>query len=112
MAFANSSVAQSQGNIVISKTNNEKIISELSVGNSKLKYRLIKNTRSIDGQVNDVYGIEVESSLFDNLEIARVEDVTTKLEFAQELLETIADNAVLPTSLKEIIEDFIVEKYS
>lgn len=112
MTFVNSSTAQQKNNIVVTKTNGEKIIKELSVGNSKLVYRLIKNTKSIDGQVNDVYGIEVESSLFDNLEIARVEDVTTKLDFAQELLEIIADNAVLPTSLKDIIEDFIVKKYS
>ena len=112
MTYADSSALQSQNNIVITKTNSEETINQLSIGNSKLVYRLIKNTKSIDGQVNDVYGIEVESSLFSDKEIARVEDVTTKIDLAKELFEIIVDNAVLPSSLKDIVEDFIVKKYS
>lgn len=111
MTFADNCAVQSQKNIVITKTNCEEIVNELSVGNSKLVYRLIKNTKSIDGEVNDVYGIEVECSLFGSREISRVEDVTTKLDLATELFEVIADNAVLPSSLKDIIEDFIVKNY-
>lgn len=112
MTFTDSSALQSQNNIVIVKTNCEEIINQLTIGNSKLVYTLFKNTKSIDGQVNDVYGIAVECSLFDNKEISRVEDITTDVDLATEIFEIIADNAVLPISLKDIVEDFIVKKYS
>lgn len=112
MTYADSSAVKSQNNIVITKTDNEEIIDKIAVGNSKLVYTLIKNTITIDGQINDVYGIEAECSLFGNKESARVQDVTTNLDLAKEIFDIIADNAVLPVSLKDIIEDFIVKKYS
>lgn len=92
-------------------SHNEVILTE-SLGNGKIIYRLIYSVSELEGEPHECFGIEVECLLFGEMELVRIQDVTSILEDAKELFYLLCDNLVTPVSLTEIIDDFLVEKYS
>lgn len=85
---------------------------ERKIGNDRLSYKLISSVEVFESRPVKVYGIEVECTLFGDVQKSRVTDITSDYEFALQLLDIMADNAVLPATLKDIIQDFVDNKYT
>ena len=81
-----------------------KIISTLTMAQDKLIYRLVETTNET-GERD--YGISVTSMLFGSEDTETVTNISSNLREAEKLLYILADNTVLPSVLKEIIEDYI-----
>lgn len=82
------------------------IIKHYETASGRLCYDLIRN--SINGRV--CYGVRVSTTLFGEEETAVVEDIASDPERAAEFVRVIADNIVLPCTLKDIAEDFAAEQ--
>lgn len=80
-----------------------KIIEKVEAAKNKVTYTLF--SESADSGVT--YGISVRSELFGEPEEASVKDITSEHSFAEKLLFTLADNLVLPSTLDEIVEEYI-----
>jgi hypothetical protein len=80
------------------------IVSTLTAAQGKLTYQIIK---SVHMGVT-VYGIKVINELFNKTEECLVSDVTCDKDAADRLLSLCAENAVLPITLQNVCEDFIV----
>ncbi|MDR0947797.1 MAG: DUF6514 family protein [Ruminococcus sp.] len=80
------------------------IVKTTTAAQGKLSYQLIK---SVHMGVT-VYGIKVINDLFNKTEECLVSDVTCEESAALKLLDLCADNAVLPITLQNVCEDFIV----
>ncbi|MDR0943984.1 MAG: DUF6514 family protein [Ruminococcus sp.] len=70
----------------------------------KIEYKVVKN---IEMGV-DVYGIKIESNLFDRPEEATVSSVTVSPEKINRLFDLCIEHTVLPSTLQDIVEDFII----
>ena len=79
-----------------------KIIKEHKTAAGRLCYELIESTSK--GRV--CFGVRVSTTLFGDEESAYVEDVSHIYERAEKFFDLIADNAVLPCTLKDIAEDY------
>ncbi len=112
MIFADSTAMEEKKNITMERCNSEDVVCEQNVGNSKLIYRLIRTVSTIEGKEYQVYGVKVICNLFGRQETEFIADVTTEYKFALELFNVIVDNAVLPSTLRDIVEDLIVKKYT
>lgn len=77
---------------------------EISIASGRLNYRLT----DYEGH----YGLDVECTLFEKLDRVVINDITTDMALAQKLLYLVAENAVLPANLADIVLDFISEEYS
>jgi hypothetical protein len=56
------------------------------------------------------YGVSVLSTLFGEPEEAAVRDISSDYDYAERFFLLIADNTVLPSTLKEIAEEYIALK--
>jgi hypothetical protein len=70
----------------------------------KITYKIVKN---IEMGV-DVYGITIESNLFDRAEEAIVQSVTVSEEKINRLFDLCIEHTVLPSTLQDVVEDFII----
>ncbi len=98
-------------NITVIHYSSEKPILVSEHANKKLIYSLIESECDIEDQNVITYGIEIECSLFGYDEKSKILNITSNIEMAKELFDLIACNAVTPISLKDIVEDFLEEKY-
>lgn len=81
------------------------IVTRAETAKGKVVYTLFSEP-SADSE-KDTYGITVRSELFGEPEEASVKDITTRREQAEKLLFVLADNLVLPSTLGEIIEEYV-----
>ena len=81
-----------------------RIVKEETVGGNMLTYSLFEN--------GDGFGVSVKSCLFGEEVYKEVNDVTINNEVADALFELLVRNLVLPSTLREVTEDFISEIYS
>ncbi len=99
-------------NISVTSCSPEKVIESQVLANRKLIYKLLETEIIVEDTIVTCYGVEIECTLFGECEKEKFTDITSKYQFAKELFDLLCDNLVAPISLKEIIEDFITEKYS
>ncbi|MCL2055385.1 MAG: DUF6514 family protein [Oscillospiraceae bacterium] len=83
-----------------------RLLKELSTAQGRLTYGL---TESKLGNV-PTFGITVSTTLFGGEETALVEHITADYDFAEKFFYLLADNTVLPSTLKEIAEEYISAK--
>ena len=79
-----------------------KTIRQLKIASGRLCYELIESTSK--GYV--CFGVRVSTTLFGEEESEYVEDISCIYEKADEFFKLIADNNVLPCTLKDIAEDY------
>ena len=77
-------------------------ISTIETAKHKLRYILF-STNS-DGLTH--YGITVSSALFGE-ETATLSEISTDKIFVQRLMNMLADNLVLPSTFKEVVEEYV-----
>lgn len=82
------------------------------VGNSRLSYTLFKRSVLVENHQVCLYGIEINSTLFGDEEIGTIEDVSTDFELMTNLFELLMENLVLPSTMKDIIHDYIADATS
>jgi len=84
------------------------VISKVETARGRVTYTLfsepINNTA--------MYGIDVSSKLFGSPETASVRDITADCAFAEKLLYLLADNLVLPSTLGEVVEEYISASFT
>ncbi len=83
-----------------------KIINEISTASNRINYKLF--TTETDNIIQ--YGMIISTTLFGAEESDCVKDITTDKELAERMLYTFADNTVLPSTMREIIEEYINEE--
>lgn len=101
-----------ENNIVVTNYSSENVMIREVLANQKLVYKLIESDYEMEDTIANCYGIEIECYLFGERETSKVLNITSKIEIAKELFDLLCANLVTPISLKEIVEDFITEKYS
>ena len=99
-------------NIVVTSCNDEKVLLVEVLANQKLVYKLIESEYDNEDSKTLCYGIEIECSLFGSMEIGKCLNITSKFDLAKELFDMLCANLVTPISLKDIVEDFVTQKYS
>ncbi len=82
------------------------IVTKAETAKGKVVYTLFREP-SANSENKDTYGIAVRSELFGEPEEASVKDITTQREPAEKLLFTLADNLVLPSTLGEVVEEYV-----
>ncbi len=58
------------------------------------------------------YGINVCTELFGESETASIRDITSDSAFAKKLLYLLADNLVLPSTLDEVVEEYLAASFT
>ncbi len=58
------------------------------------------------------YGITVRSEIFGDVEESTVKDISSEKDFSQKLLFVLADNLVLPSTLDEVVEEYIAAAFT
>ncbi len=86
-------------------------ILEETIGNGHLSYALIKQSQEYEGDIVDSYGIRIICSLFGAQEEIEMLDITSDYSVARELFELVTVNLVTPVTLKDVVEDYIYDKY-
>lgn len=86
------------------------VIRKQTAAKGRLCYELICKT---DAQSNEVisYGVKLYNALFGSAEQVEILDVTPDLAYAIELFELLVCFLVTPITLKDVIDDFLYEKY-
>ena len=79
------------------------LLKEISLSQGRLTYGLTEMSLS----TIPTYGIEAATTLFGEKEAEQIRHITTDREFAEKLLYTLADNTVLPSTLKEVVEEYV-----
>ena len=77
-------------------------ITTIEIAKGKLRYILF-STNS-DGFTH--YGITVNSTLFGD-ETATLSEISTDEIFVQRLMNMLADNMVLPSTFREVVEEYV-----
>lgn len=85
-----------------------KVITQVETARGKVVYALFSETK--DGTLR--YGIKVRSELFRTADEASVEDITSEFSFAERLLFMLADNLVLPSTVDEVIEEYLAASFT
>lgn len=98
--------------IQVKNCREEQILENVSLANRQMTYRLFQSECEVDEQKTLCFGIEVNCSLFGEVETEKIPDITTKYEVAKELFDILCENLVTPVCVKDIVEDFIIKKYS
>ena len=83
-----------------------KTIRRYVIAGGRLCYELVESMT--EGYA--CFGVRVSTTLFGEAESAYIEDVSHIFEKAEAFFELIADNAVLPCTLKDIAEDYAAEE--
>lgn len=92
----------------IEKGKNMKDLKNINTAKGKLTYTVFSEER--DG--SERYGIAVSSGIFGETETASVHDITTDISFAEGLASLLADNLVLPSTLSEVVEEYLAVKFT
>ena len=58
------------------------------------------------------YGITIRTTLFGEEEIQSVNDISGDIDKMEQFIEVLAENNVLPCTLKDIAEDYIAAEYT
>lgn len=82
------------------------ITREETAAMGKITYKAVK---SFEMGV-DVYGIKIESTLFDRPEEHIVLNVTVSEEKINRLMDLCIEHTVLPSTLQDVVEDFIISE--
>ncbi len=98
--------------IHVTHCNGETELESVSVANGRMRYRLFQCNCEVDEKTVLCFGIEVICTLFGEQESEKISDITTKYEIAKELFDTVSENLVTPLVFKDVVEDFIIQKYS
>lgn len=85
-----------------------KTINTTETARGKLRYTLF----SEEIQGGERYGITIMSKIFGDEESATVRDITSKHSFADRLAFILADNLVLPSTLSEVVEEYIAAEFT
>ena len=80
-----------------------KTMKELSIAQGRITYYLTET--NIDGE--QTYGIKVATTLFGGLETEHIKNITSNYDYTEELFYLLADNTVLPSTLREVVEEYI-----
>lgn len=83
----------------------------LKTQNSKdslTRYNLVRSEILLDNRKVYTYGIEVESLKLEEKQKSEVLDITTNCERAEKLFEKIIRLEITASSLKDIVDDFII----
>lgn len=80
------------------------IVKTATLAGGRLVYQTFKNMQS----GITVYGIKISSTLFSAPEEHIVSDVTVNPDTINILFDLCVENAVLPSTLQDIVEDFII----
>lgn len=82
--------------------------------NLSLEYSLYCDTKEFEGQMTKLYGICVNctNTKTNEEETAKVDDITSKLPIAKELLEQLKNGLVTPVTLLDCIYEFVDNLYS
>ena len=80
-----------------------KTINTIETANGKLLYTLF----SEEAEGTERYGITAMSKIFGDEESATVKDITSDIVSAERLACLLADNIVLPSTLSEVVEEYI-----
>lgn len=83
----------------------------LKTQNSKdrlTQYNLVRSEIQLDNKVVFTYGIEVESVNSEEKQKSAVLDITTNCERAEKLFDKIIRLEITSSSLKDIVDDFII----
>lgn len=83
-------------------------VKRIETAKGKVIYVIFSTT--VNGKIE--YGIQVTSKIFESTEIASVSRITSDLEFAEKLLALLADNLVLPSTLSEVVEDYVAAAFT
>jgi hypothetical protein len=87
---------------------NTNIIKEADIASSRLSYRIFASN---DKYGITTYGIQVSTQLFGCEETEVIPDITSDIVQAYDLFYLLVDNAVLPSTLKEIVYEYVSLKY-
>lgn len=98
--------------IQVTNCSSEETLETVRIANNKLVYRLFQSECEVDEDKVLCFGIEITCTLFGEVENERIQDITTKYEIAKELFDLLCENTVTPVSMKDIVEDFLLQKYS
>ena len=87
-------------------------VTEGEARNFVLEYSILEKETYIEGNSEKTYGIEVlkrENTTFSTqrIEYRKIFDVFCTMQEASKVIDILADNTVTPTSLYDIIEQFI-----
>lgn len=85
-----------------------KTINTIETAKGKLLYTLF--SEESDG--TERYGITAMSKIFGDEETATVRDITTDHISAEKLAVLLADNLVLPSTLSEVVEEYIAAEFT
>lgn len=85
------------------------IVKEVKIAGDRLVYRLIEDEFP-DGTIG--YGISVSTTLFGEEEEASVKNISIDCEKTERLMMLLADNSVLPSTLREITEEYLAAEYT
>lgn len=77
-------------------------ITTIEIAKGKLRYILFSTAS--DGFTH--YGITVNSTLFGD-ETATLSEISTDEIFVQRLMNMLADNMVLPSTFREVVEEYV-----
>lgn len=77
-------------------------IATIEIAKQKLRYILFSTTS--DGFTH--YGITVNSTLFGD-ETATLSEISTDEIFVHRLMNMLADNMILPSTFKEVVEEYV-----
>ena len=80
-----------------------KTLNTVETAKGKLVYTLF----SEESGGSERYGITVFSRIFGDDETASVRDITSEYAAAEKLVFLLADNLVLPSTLAEVVEEYI-----
>lgn len=98
--------------IKVTNCHGEQVVETVSLANKKMVYTLFQSECEVEDVKTLCFGIEVVSTLFGEAETVKITDITTRYEIAKELYDILCENLVTPVCVKDIVEDFLVQKYS
>ena len=85
-----------------------KTVNSIETAKGKLNYTLF----SEENNGTETYGITIMSSVFGENESSTVKDITSDREFAEKIMYVLADNLVLPSTLSEIVEEYVAAEFT
>ena len=74
-------------------------------------YRLVQSTCWVDGEGFTVYGIEVTARCGNEARRVVVENICDERDVVETLMRRMEEGRVCPAHLKDIVEDFLEERY-
>lgn len=85
-----------------------KIITTAETAKGKLVYTLF--SENLDN--SERYGISVTSTIFGTTETASLSDISSEMDFTEKLLYLMADNLVLPSTFREVAEEYVAAAFT